>query len=123
MVRIKEVTHDPNPKVVFDLELFDPGNTNSTYQGCSVYRSHRIPDLYAHPTKPVVDLVLSFTNGTPVLQFSADETKIYTIQSSQDLLNWSQIGVATPDQQMAGFYFEDTQTNLAPARFYRVLTQ
>jgi hypothetical protein len=123
MVRIKEVTHDPNPKVVFDLQLFDPGNTNSTYQGCSVYRSHRIPDLYAHPTNPVVDLMMSFTNGTPVLQFSADETKIYTIQSSQDLLNWSQIGVATPDQQMAGFYFEDTQTNLAPARFYRVLTQ
>jgi arylsulfate sulfotransferase len=53
IARIKEVTHEANPSVVFDLELSDPDNTNSKSQGYEVYRSYRIPDLYSHPTNPV----------------------------------------------------------------------
>jgi hypothetical protein len=46
IARIKEVTHEVNPSVVFDLELSDPLNTNSKSEGYRVYRSYRIPDLY-----------------------------------------------------------------------------
>jgi arylsulfate sulfotransferase len=46
ITRIKEVTHDSNPSVVFDLELTYPNNTDSNSKGCQVYRSYRIPDLY-----------------------------------------------------------------------------
>jgi hypothetical protein len=46
VARIKEVTHEVKPSVVFDLELSDPNNTNSTSLGYEVYRSYRIPDLY-----------------------------------------------------------------------------
>jgi hypothetical protein len=53
IARIKEVTHDVNPSVVFDLELSNPNNTDSKSQGYEVYRSYRIPDLYSHPTNSV----------------------------------------------------------------------
>jgi hypothetical protein len=46
MVRIKEVTHEADPEVVFDLALFDYANTSFGYRGYFTYRSHRIPDLY-----------------------------------------------------------------------------
>jgi arylsulfate sulfotransferase len=46
IARIKEVTHEANPSVVFDLELCDPNNTNRNSLGYEVYRSYRIPDLY-----------------------------------------------------------------------------
>jgi arylsulfate sulfotransferase len=59
IARIKEVTHEVNPSVVFDLELSNPNNTDSKSQGYEVYRSYRIPDLYGHPTNPVA--------GPPVL--------------------------------------------------------
>jgi hypothetical protein len=122
MIRIKEVTHDQNPEVVFDLQLFDPGNTNITYQGTFGYRSHRIPDLYGHLLKPIDDLTVKFKNGTPSLEFSADQTKAYAIEASNDLINWSEIGVATPDPESAAFNFNDPQLN-ASARFYRVKAQ
>jgi arylsulfate sulfotransferase len=59
MVRIQEVTHDPIPETVFDLEIFDPQNTSRTFLGASVYRSHWIPDLYPvrTPTCAVADLI------------------------------------------------------------------
>lgn len=47
IARIKEVTHEANPSVAFDLELSDPNNTNSESKGYRVYRSYRIPDLYS----------------------------------------------------------------------------
>jgi hypothetical protein len=46
IARIKEVTHEANPSVVFDLELSDPNNTDRKSKGYEVYRSYRIPDLY-----------------------------------------------------------------------------
>jgi hypothetical protein len=45
IVRIKEVTHEANPSVVFDLEISNPNETDSQSKGCRVYRSYRIPDL------------------------------------------------------------------------------
>jgi hypothetical protein len=47
IARIKEVTHEVNPSVVFDLELFETNNIQSDSKGCRVYRSYRIPDLYS----------------------------------------------------------------------------
>lgn len=41
----------------------------------SVYRSHRIADLYAHPAQPVADLSVTYQAGVPFLQFSADDAK------------------------------------------------
>jgi len=55
MIRIQEVTHDQTPKVVFDLALWDFGNTSSSYRGYTGYRGDRIPDLYP-VTTPVQSL-------------------------------------------------------------------
>jgi arylsulfate sulfotransferase len=46
MLRLKEVTHDPNPEVVLDIAFFDFQNTSPTYTGSGAYRTHWIPDLY-----------------------------------------------------------------------------
>ena len=58
---IKEVTHDPNPEVVFEMALFDYTTTNSNYQGNWVYRAHRVPDLYPviKATRAVADLIIT----------------------------------------------------------------
>ena len=56
MTRITEVTHDDVPQIVFDLTISLYSNTNTTYKDVTTYRCHRIPDLYAHPAKPVADL-------------------------------------------------------------------
>jgi hypothetical protein len=59
MLRIKEVTHAPEPEVVFDLAFFDYSNTATNYLGSWGYRSHRIPDLYPVTTaaRQVADLM------------------------------------------------------------------
>ena len=63
MARITEVTHDPVPQIVFDLAISTYANTNTSYKDCSVYRCHRIPDLYAHPPNPVADLSVTVRMG------------------------------------------------------------
>ena len=45
MVRLIEYTHDPVPKVVFDLSFFDYVKTTPTYPGYTCYRAYQIPDL------------------------------------------------------------------------------
>ena len=57
--RIREVTHDAVPQVVFDESFFDYSNTLSTFRGYFSYRCHRIPDLYAVPTNGCVALTLN----------------------------------------------------------------
>jgi arylsulfate sulfotransferase len=52
IARIKEVTHEASPSVVFDLELSNPKNTDRKSNGYRVYRSYRIPDLYSQQTGP-----------------------------------------------------------------------
>jgi arylsulfate sulfotransferase len=123
MVRIQEVTHDPVPEVVFDLAFFDYGNTNSSYLGYLVYRSHHIPDLYGQLPKPVADLTVSIQNGLPRLEFSADETRTYIVEASIDLLNWEEIGVASEDEQSGDFSFQEEEPSEFPARYYRVVTE
>jgi len=122
MARIQEMTHDPVPQLVFDLAFFDYTNTSSTYAGDYIYRAYRVPDLYTHPLLPVADLALSISNGTPLLQFTADPANTYSIQASTDLVNWSTI--STPEPGNFGEYdFLDTGANQTVARFYRVVTQ
>ncbi len=123
MIRIKEVTHEPNPEVVFDLAFFDYANTNSNYLGCWTYRCHRIPDLYGHLATPITDLTVRFEEGIPRLEFSADETKTYAIEASTDLSDWREIGNASPEAEAGNFNFEDHDTLAARARFYRVVSQ
>jgi arylsulfate sulfotransferase len=123
MVRIKEVTHGPVPEVVFDLAYFDYGNADNTYQGYTVYRSHRISDLYAHPPQPVADLMISFENGIPRLLFSADETRTYTIEASTDLVNWQDIGTASQSALPGSFEFDEEGSDEFDIRYYRVLSQ
>jgi hypothetical protein len=53
IARIKEVTHEVNPSVVFDLELSETNITDTESKGCRVYRSYRIPDLYSLSTNQV----------------------------------------------------------------------
>jgi hypothetical protein len=123
IVRIKEVTHQPNPSVVFDLELSDPNNTNTNSAGYYLYRSHRIPDLYSHPANPVANLTVQIHAGEIVLEFTADPALTYVVQGSYDLVNWNEIGMASPDDANGDFSFQDEDSDAHSTRFYRVLTQ
>ncbi len=123
IARIKEVTHHSNPSVVFDLELSDPANTNVNSGGFSVYRSHGIPDLYSHLAVPVADLTVQSQAGHALLRFSADSTRSYVVQASSDLVNWTEIGMASQDDPTGDFSFQDQARGTLPIQFYRVLTQ
>jgi hypothetical protein len=124
MARITEVTHDAVPQIVFDLAISMYANTNMSYKDCSVYRCHRIPDLYAHPAKPVADLSVTCENGLALLEFSADDARTYVVEASTNLVDWETIGVAVEDEQQSGdFSFEDDQSNEPVACYYRVVTQ
>ena len=65
MARIKEVTYDPSPQVVFDFAFFDYSNTSSSYKGSGDYRAYRIPDLYPvrTPSRAVADLITAAGNS------------------------------------------------------------
>ena len=119
--RIREVTHEPNPEVVFDLACFDYATNNVAYRGAAGYRSHRIPDLYGHIAKAVHDLTIRQENGLPRLEFSADPVRAYTIEASTDLSDWSAIGEAS-EEQPGNFSFVDYEPGDSSTRFYRVAT-
>lgn len=122
MARIIEMTHDAVPSAVFDISFFDPTNTQPNYAGYLCYRSDRIADLYAHPPMPVQDLTVATSSGGPLLQFSADPTRTYTVQSSTDLLQWQNLGTPSAGTLPDTFVFQDATANsLAAARFYRVV--
>jgi arylsulfate sulfotransferase len=124
MARITEVTHDAIPQVVFDLEVSMYDQTGTSYKDCSIYRCHRIPDLYAHPAKPVADLTVTRGDGVAVLEFSADNKWTYRVEASSDLIEWEEIGVALEDELESGdFYFEDDLAGDFSARYYRIVTQ
>jgi arylsulfate sulfotransferase len=123
MVRIKEFTYAPVPEVVFDLSLFDYANTSSSFLGYFVYRSDRIPDLYPHPPKPVASLFVSMQNLIPHLEFSADPVRTYIVQASTNLVNWTNIGTASPAPGTGDYDFDDLDASQYAARFYRVVTQ
>jgi arylsulfate sulfotransferase len=123
VVRLVEVTHDAVPQVVFDLEISIYANTNVTYKNCSVYRAHRIADLYPHPPQPVADLSVGF-QGMPRLDFSADDTRTYIVQASTNLADWTTIGTAAESAQQDGnFSYQDTRSAGASGAYYRVITQ
>jgi hypothetical protein len=109
--------------VVFDLEVSDPGNTNADSLGYTVYRSYRIPDLYSHQAVPVANLIVRSESGLPTLQFTADPARTYVVQASSDLVNWSMIGTASPDDETGDFSYQDQAGSGSSARFYRVITQ
>ena len=134
MARIVEYTHDPVPQVVFAVSFFDTNDTSSTYKGYLIYRSRHISDLYAHPAEPVTDLAIyppnsaaaqvgGGGNGAMQLEFSADPTFNYEVQSSADLTNWTTIGTAWPDGGPGNFGFNDLSAGQFTTRFYRVVTQ
>jgi arylsulfate sulfotransferase len=124
MARIMEVTHDAVPQVVFDVAISMYANTNTSYKDCGIYRCHRIPDLYAHPAKPVADLSVTSEDGLALLEFSADDTRTYVVEASTNLVDWEAIGVAVEDEQQSGeFSFEDDQSDGLAACYYRVVTQ
>jgi hypothetical protein len=122
MARIKEVTHDPVPEVVFDLVVFDYANTDPTDEGYWVYRSTRIPDLYSRTATAVADLTVRLENGRTLLEFSADATRTHFVEATTDLMHWEEIGKATLEKS-GDFAFEDDNPGAFPARYYRVVTQ
>jgi arylsulfate sulfotransferase len=121
MARIQEVTHEAVPEVVFDLAVSEYDNSNVAFSDCFVYRSQRIPDLYAHPAQPVADLRVAYQDGTAHLEFSGDPARSYTIEVSSDLLTWLPLGHAT-EESGAGTFDFDTVAD-GSRRYYRVLTQ
>lgn len=122
MVRIREYTHDPIPEIVFDLSFFDSANTSSSYTGYLAYRSHRIPDLYAHPIQPVGDLRISRDGALMVVQFSADPAHSYRLQSSSDLQNWNDLGTPSGPDEFGEYEFVDLNSAQAGPHFYRIAT-
>ena len=104
------------------MAFFDYGNAEPGYAGYFCYRSHRIPDLYAHPLAPVANLAVSYHDGIPLLEFSADPTLAYSVQSSTDLVNWQMLGAALAEDQAGDFQFSDPSPKRA-ACFYRVITE
>lgn len=122
MVRIIQYTHDPIPQAVFDLSFFDYNNTSSGYTGIVCYRANLIPDLYPHPALPVTGLTLRDLNGIPLLRFSGDITKVYDIESSDDLKNWIVVGSAIQHDGTGEFSFYDIQPGFPSARYYRIVT-
>jgi hypothetical protein len=123
VVRLKEVTHTANPTVVFDLKISNPENTNTNSAGYEVYRSHRIPDLYSHLAVPVPNLTVQNQGGQPLLEFTADPVRTYVVQVSEDMINWTAIGQALPDDTNGDFSFQEASADQISAHFYRVLTQ
>jgi hypothetical protein len=123
MARIVEYTHDPTPQVVFDVAFWFYGANTPTGYGFFCYRSHRIPDLYAHPAEPVADLTINQEDPSPVLEFSADPTHSYLIQASTDLQNWMTIGTPVQEGGIGDFDFEDLNASQFTTRFYRIVTQ
>jgi arylsulfate sulfotransferase len=121
MVRIKEVTYETVPEIVFDLAFFNYSNKKTDYAGCYTYRSHRVPDLYAHPAKPVADLTVRCKNGIQRLEFSGDETRTYTIEASTNLTDWQELGMAVSETVPGNYGFED-QSQDGRSRCYRVIT-
>jgi arylsulfate sulfotransferase len=121
MVRIQEVTHEASPQVIFDLAAFDYGNTNASYLGATIYRAHRVPDLYAHLPQPVQDLTVQLSARIATLVFSADPARSYTVQVSPDLQQWHDLG--TPASSGSGeFTLADSQASVLPVRYYRVVS-
>lgn len=124
MARLKEVTHDATPEVVFDLAVTKYDNTNTSAQSCTIYRAHRIPDLYAHPALPVTDLAVEFANGTANLRFSGDSSRTYVIEASTSLSDWQTVGEASEEDEATGeFSYQDVEFSPGSARFYRVVTE
>ncbi len=124
MAHFKEVTHDPVPQVVFDLTLTKYDKANVEYINCTVYRVHRIPDLYAHPAVPVTDLATQRVDGVAHLEFSGDPARTYSVQASADLVTWQSLGTAANDNAYsASFEFQDSQPEGSTARYYRVITE
>ena len=124
MAHFKEVTHDPVPQVVFDLTLNKYDKANVQYINCTVYRVHRIPDLYAHPAIPVTDLSTKLVDGVARLEFSGDPARTYSVQASADLLTWQSLGPAANDSTYtASFEFQDPQPEESTVRYYRVITE
>jgi hypothetical protein len=117
------VTYEANPQVVFDLELWDPTNTSPTYAGYQVYRTRRVPDLYAHPLMPVTDLMVSIQDGMPLLQFSGDPFNSYEVESSSNLVDWTDLGPASADDAHGDYSFQDGPTAGETAEYYRALTE
>jgi arylsulfate sulfotransferase len=123
MSRIREYTHDPIPRVVFDLAMWNYTNTSSIYVGNLVYRATRIPDIYTHPLAPVAGLVINEDGQIPVLTFSADPTYTYSIQESTDLQNWTTVGTAQQAGDDGDYYYYDLDADNTTCRFYRVMSQ
>jgi hypothetical protein len=67
----------------------------------------------------VENLSFGLVTGTSQLNFSGVNDLPYAIWASTDLLDWSQIGIAS--QPSAGaFQFNDLAATNYPARFYQV---
>lgn len=122
MARIVEYTHTTPSQVVFDLAMWNYDATEPANGGFYVYRSHRIPDLYGHPAEPVANLMITWQNNMPYLEFSADPTLSYEVQASSDLMTWTNIGSAVEEDDAGDFGFADLPSNQFTDRFYRVVT-
>jgi len=124
MVRLTEVTHEPVPQIVFDLAISMFEVPGAIARDCSVYRCHRIPDLYAHPAVPVADLSVTCAGGWATVEFSADDFRTYVTQSSTNLVDWQTLGAAFEWPVGSGqFSLQVQNSGNLTSSYYRVITQ
>jgi hypothetical protein len=73
-------------------------------------------------TIPVADLNISLQDASPSLTFSANATRMYLIQTSTNLINWSTVGTAEQEDNAGNSDFTDDHELQASSRFYRIVT-
>ncbi len=110
-----------NPLVHYTVEDL-PGTENEVFLSLhgapiSIASLGRINEDYN--SGAVQKLGLGWSAGTPQLNFSGVNDLPYTIWASADLLNWSQIGIAS-QPEAGSFQFNDLPATNYPARFYQV---
>ena len=100
---------------LFEVHLFRP-------QTISKRLPPQAPHLYPHPAAPVVDMNIRSQGQMPIVQFSADPTRSYLIQSSTDLVHWTTIGAPLPEAGTGDYDFTDTNAGQSTCSFYRIVT-
>jgi len=75
-----------------------------------------------NPAVPVADLAIDLHDSSPSLTFSANSTHVYLIQTSTNLMSWTTIGTAAPEEGTGNFDYTDFDESDATGRFYRIVT-
>ncbi len=75
----------------------------------------------ARPPRPTIQSILPQASGSMLLRFSGVAGAQYTVEASDDIRNWSAIGIAS-EGPPGQFQFTDTAAAALAGRYYRLRT-